>query len=183
MLFNKKMQDELSSDYPTSFGEARNTIDPTPVSPMPASIAPAMTRRPGSAPTRSVIDSWLMISGNLKSEGEIQVEGHITGDVHCAQLIVGKDAAIHGNICAEEVVVRGKVTGTIRANRVTLQDTAVVNSEVYHKSLVVEQGACFEGRSCRRDEPMRMDTELVELKAKASEMKATAKASGVSAAA
>jgi len=89
----------------------------------------------------------------------VQVDGQINGDIHCEHLIVGKDATINGNICAEDVVVRGKVSGTIRANRITLQDTAVVESDIYHKSLTIEQGACFEGRSSRREEPMKAETD------------------------
>ena len=41
--------------------------------------------------------------------------------------------------------MRGKVTGVIRANRVILQDTARVESEIFHKRLAIEEGAVFEG--------------------------------------
>ena len=104
--------------------------------------------------TRSVIDAWLTITGDLMSEGEVQVDGQVNGDIRCAQLTVGKDATISGNIVAEMVVVRGRVKGTIRALRVILQDSARVDSEIFHKSLAVEEGACFEGASRRLDDPM-----------------------------
>ena len=67
---------------------------------------------------------------------------------------VGRDATVDGNIMAEEVVVRGKVTGAIRANRVILQDSAHVDSEVFHKKLAIEEGACFEGTSRRCEDPL-----------------------------
>ena len=87
----------------------------------------------------------------------MQIDGKVNGDIRCAHLVVGKDAIIVGNIMAEEVIVRGKVKGTIRAINVTLQDTAVVESEIYHKSIAVEQGACFDGVSRRREDPMKAD--------------------------
>jgi cytoskeletal protein CcmA (bactofilin family) len=105
-------------------------------------------------PTRSVIDAWLLITGNLQSDGEVQVDGQIHGDIRCAHLTVGKDAHVAGNITAEEVVVRGKVTGAIRANRVILQDTAQVESEIVHKKLSIEEGATFEGSSRRCEDPL-----------------------------
>lgn len=145
-------------------------------------LGASINRKVAAAPTRSVIDSWLVITGNLQSEGEIQVEGRIEGDIRCANLIVGKDADIHGSIVAEEVIVRGKVKGTIRANRVTLQDTAVVESDIYHKSMSIEQGACFEGSSKRRDQPLLIELDqsgAETLKAVASEMKAAVAASSV----
>lgn len=142
-----------------------------------SNLVSSINRKTTASPTRSVIDPWLTITGNLLSEGEIQVEGQIQGDIRCANLIVGKDANIVGSITAEEVIVRGKVKGLIRANRVTLQDTAVVESDIYHKSMSIEQGASFEGSSKRRDQPLlvELDQSGAEmLKAVALEMQATA---------
>lgn len=138
-------------------------------------LVSSINRKTVATPTRSVIDSWLVITGNLQSEGEIQVEGQIHGDIRCANLIVGKDANITGSIVAEEVIVRGKVKGSIRANRVTLQDTAIVDSDIYHKSMSIEQGACFEGASKRRDQPLTIELDqsgAEMLKAAALEMRA-----------
>jgi cytoskeletal protein CcmA (bactofilin family) len=159
MLFNKKPQEELSSDFSTSYSSEPR---PAAYNPMPRDSTPAPSPRKAvsnnaSASTRSVIDSWLTIRGDLESEGEVQVDGKVNGDIRCAHLVVGKDAVIAGNIIAEEVIVRGKVKGTIRAYTVTLQDTAVVESEIFHKSIAIEQGACFDGISRRRDEPMKAD--------------------------
>ena len=142
----------------------------------PAEPAPAASRKPSGAPTRSVIDAWLNITGNLQSEGEVQVDGQINGDIRCAHLTVGKDATIIGNITAEEVVVRGKVTGIIRANRVILQDSARVDSEIFHKRIAIEEGAVFQGQSRLSEDPMK--AELVDLHAVAAEMKSVSKANG-----
>jgi cytoskeletal protein CcmA (bactofilin family) len=106
----------------------------------------------GSA-TQSVIDSWLTITGTLESEGDVRVEGQIKGDIRCAHLVVGKDAKVNGDIVAEEAVVRGKVKGSIRANRVILQDSACVESDIYHRTLSIDEGACFDGQSCHRQQP------------------------------
>ena len=65
-----------------------------------------------------------------------------------------RDATVDGNITAEEVVVRGKVMGVIRANRVILQDSAHVSSEIFHKKLSIEEGASFEGTSKRVEDPL-----------------------------
>jgi cytoskeletal protein CcmA (bactofilin family) len=147
MLFNKKAEEEFMQDYLT-------TKRPSTTVPSTGEAATAASRKVNGAPTRSVIDAWLTITGNLQSEGEVQVDGQIHGDIRCAHLTVGRDAMVNGNITAEEVVVRGKVTGTIRANRVILQDSAHVESEIFHKKLSIEEGACFEGMSRRREDPL-----------------------------
>jgi cytoskeletal protein CcmA (bactofilin family) len=166
MLFHKKPGEELDADV-----SARR-----PPSAMPAPDAVAAARKPGTHPTRSVIDAWLTITGNLQSEGEVQVDGKINGDIRCAQLTVGKDASIVGNITADEVIVRGKVKGVIRANRVILQDSARVESEIYHKRFSIEEGAIFDGHSRIRENPL--TAELIDLHAMAAEMKATERPNG-----
>ena len=94
---------------------------------------------------RSLIDKLANINGDLWSDGDIQIDGHLCGNLNCAQLIVGKDAVVVGAIIAEEAVIRGKMTGLIRATRVLLQASARVESEIIYQSLSVDEGACFKG--------------------------------------
>lgn len=105
-----------------------------------------------SAP--SVIGPDLTISGNLISKGEVQVDGEVQGDIHATYIVVGERARITGGIIAEEVVVRGHVMGSIRGKRVMLQSSSHVEGDVYHQSLAIEQGAFFEGKSRRSDDPL-----------------------------
>jgi cytoskeletal protein CcmA (bactofilin family) len=124
------------------------------------------------APSRSVIDAWLEIAGNLRTQGEILVEGKILGDIRCVLLIVAADAEVTGTVVAEEVVVYGKIKGNIRANKITLKDTAVVDSDIIHRVLSIERGACFDGSVVRRDQPLaeEADRQIEGLKAAAAAM-------------
>ena len=95
--------------------------------------------------SKSVIDEWLVMKGDLESEGDILVKGKVLGNVRCKVLIVDKEAVIEGGIIAEEVFVRGTTTGKIRARRVNLQETAKVLSEIEHQTFAAEEGAHIEG--------------------------------------
>src|SRR5688572_6734335 len=110
MLFNKKHDD--SAMETNRFSAARPTAAPM-AAPMAASMASEHAaqhaRAQAAAPTQSVIDSWLTITGNLESQGDIRIEGQISGDIRCANLVIGRDATVSGDIVAEEAVVRGKV--------------------------------------------------------------------------
>jgi cytoskeletal protein CcmA (bactofilin family) len=167
MLFNKRSDEDADHDY-APYKDQRPLQPSVVAAPQPPPVK--SSRKAGS--THSVIDTGLIITGNLQSEGEVLVEGQIHGDIRCAHLIVAQDAVVKGNITAEEVVVRGKVTGIIRAHRVQLMGTSHVESEIFHKSLAVEEGANFEGVSRRREDPMK-DAEP--LQAMAAEMKAANK--------
>lgn len=102
----------------------------------------------------SIIGEDLMITGNVTSKGEIQVDGEIQGDIHCGSLLLGDKSQINGSVIAEDVVVRGKVMGSVRGLRVTLQAQSHVEGDIFHQSLAIEQGAYFEGKSRRSDDPM-----------------------------
>jgi cytoskeletal protein CcmA (bactofilin family) len=141
MIFNKKLENGTGCDY------SGETELPPPNGPASWKKSVETLRQRAGTPARSVIDAWLTMTGNLESEGDIQVDGKVQGHIRCTQLIVGKDATIDGDIVAVEVVVRGKVKGVIRATCVKLQDTACVESEiVFEKTLGIEDGASFEGQ-------------------------------------
>lgn len=117
-------------------------------------LAPLLSvRKASEMPVQTVIDAWLTISGNLHGEGDVQIDGKICGNIHCTHLVIGRDSTITGDIVADEAVVRGRIKGTIRANRVVLQDTARVEGDIFYKTLAIDEGASFEGQS-RRREPM-----------------------------
>ena len=128
---------------------------------MPPMNIPAAGARPavpaprgGERSAPSVIGPDLTVTGNLVSKGEVQVDGEIQGDINATYIVVGERARITGGIIAEEVVVRGHVMGSIRGKRVMLQASSHVEGDVYHQSLAIEQGAFFEGKSRRSDDPL-----------------------------
>ncbi len=119
-------------------------------------VAPIAARSygaPASGDSTSVIGADLTVLGNLQSKGEINVEGTVQGDIQAARVIIGQSARITGGIVADDVIVQGTVMGSIRGNRVTLQSSSKVEGDVFHQSLAIEQGAFFEGKSRRSDDP------------------------------
>ncbi len=144
MLFSKKP--DASTIDTRGLRGARSVTDL-------ADTAAVSSRPQAPSHTQSVIDPWLTVTGNLESQGDVRVEGQVAGDIRCASLVIGREAIVSGDIVAEEAVVRGRVKGTIRANRVVLQDTACVESAIYHKVLSIDEGATFQGQSCHRQQP------------------------------
>jgi cytoskeletal protein CcmA (bactofilin family) len=151
MLFSRKPERRNDPSAPSA--------DP-PLAPSGALAPPPATQLPerdGDARPQSFIDASLTILGDLYSEGDVHLDGHICGNVRCAQLIVGRDAAITGAVTAEQTIVRGRITGTIRSSVVILQDTARVESEITYTTLAIDDGATFEGAAHRSDNPLRED--------------------------
>lgn len=104
--------------------------------------------------TVSTIGEDLTITGDVTSKGEIHLDGHVQGDVNCAALVLGENSSVEGNVRADEVVISGRLIGTVRATRLMLQSTSHVEGDLIHQSLAMEQGAFFEGKSRRSDDPL-----------------------------
>jgi cytoskeletal protein CcmA (bactofilin family) len=107
-----------------------------------------------SPPSISTIGEDLTITGTVTSKGELHLNGQIHGDVHCVALVLGENAQLKGGVVAEDVMVRGRLIGSVRALRVMLQSTSHVEGNLVHKSLAVEQGTHFEGESRPSDDPL-----------------------------
>jgi hypothetical protein len=58
---------------------------------------------------------------------------------------------------AEEVTVRGRVQGSIRARKVLLCSTSHVEGNILHEAFAVETGAFFEGNCRHADNPLAED--------------------------
>jgi cytoskeletal protein CcmA (bactofilin family) len=164
MLFNKKPHEEL-------------TPEPTKAEPVRPDPTMAAKRRPDGTSTRSVIDPWLRITGNLEGEAELQIDGHIRGDIRCTKLVISKGATVDGNVTADEVIIRGRVIGVVRGNRVVLQEGAYVENEICYKRLCIEEEAHFEGVVRMRENPLdELATVAAEMKAAIASKKPKAKA-------
>jgi cytoskeletal protein CcmA (bactofilin family) len=136
--------------------------------PKPAdSTAPADAPRPASGsapdfkpttpkakPPASTLSSDLHIKGNLKTTGDIQVEGQVDGDIRAHLLTVGEGATVKGECVADDVVVNGRVIGRVRGLKVRLTSTARVEGDIIHKTIAIESGAHFEGSVQRQDDPL-----------------------------
>ena len=102
----------------------------------------------------SVLSSDLTVVGNLRTTGDIQVEGTVEGDIRAHLLTVGETATIRGEIVADDIVVNGRVIGRVRGLKVRLTSTAKVEGDIIHKTIAIESGAHFEGSVQRQDDPL-----------------------------
>jgi cytoskeletal protein CcmA (bactofilin family) len=116
------------------------------------SMPPQRRSGPSDTGNKSVISNDLKIIGQglkIISQGTLQVDGEVEGDVAGAEVIIGEQGKVTGTVAAERVIVRGKISGVIRGMTVALQSSAKVEGDIHHISLAIEQGAEFDGR-CRR---------------------------------
>ncbi len=112
---------------------------------------PQMTKSFGAGTTSmsSVISNDLTIIGQsitIVSQGHVQIDGAVQGNVHGKQVSIGNQGAITGMVMAESVEVRGQLEGSIRSPHVVLHPTARVQGDIHHTTISIAEGAEFDGR-------------------------------------
>ncbi len=94
----------------------------------------------------SIISPDLKIVGNLKSNGAIQIDGAIEGDIKAHMLTIGEQAKVEGALLADRVRIAGSVAGLVQAKTVHLDKSAKVTADITHETMTMEAGASFEGQ-------------------------------------
>lgn len=94
------------------------------------------------------LDHGSRIDGELHFDTTFRVDGKITGKVVSdGNLIVGEGGEIEGEVRVGQIFVSGTVRGEVHAaQRVQLAAPAKAFADLFTPSLVIEDGAVFEGR-------------------------------------
>ena len=96
-----------------------------------------------------MLSSDVEIKGTVRFTNDLVVDGKIEGEIHSeGNLTVGENARIKAEIKTGTVVIYGKVHGNITvADRVELKASAEVVGDIKAKTLSIEAGAIFVGKS------------------------------------
>jgi cytoskeletal protein CcmA (bactofilin family) len=92
-----------------------------------------------------------VVTGEANFKAMMRVDGHLSGRVNSSSgtLIVGANGKVDANIEVAVAVIHGTINGDIIATqRLELGRAAKVNGNIQTPSLIIEQGAVFEG-SCK----------------------------------
>lgn len=111
----------------------------------------------------TIVGESVKLKGNLKSNGDIIINGSITGDVSTkASVQVGTSANVVASIKAANVQISGVVQGNIEAKE-TLQisETGKVYGDIHSGVLVVSPGALFTGKCTMMESKREIDLEPV----------------------
>lgn len=124
--------------------------------------------------TPSIISEDVRLVGSIMSQGEVQLDGRIEGDIKVDSLVIGTTGVIEGIVEANTLIIKGKIVGSLNAGKVSIHSSAHVHGDVFHDSLSIESGAVIEGNLKQRFESDQVGLISNDLKP-ASEVKALLK--------
>lgn len=106
-----------------------------------------VTVEKGGAET--VVGTSVKLKGNLKSDGDITIDGVVTGEIKTkGSVVIGKNANIVASVKAKNISVSGAVQGNVEASdRLEITETGKVLGDISANVLSVAPGAMFTGKS------------------------------------
>jgi len=127
-----------------------------PVTPPAAAAAPSIPSPQKETPKASDphradvghIGKSVQIKGELTGSEDLYLDGSIEGtiDLRDHSLIIGPNGKIKADITARDLVVHGKVEGSVTATgRVELRKSCTLIGDVSTQRIVIEDGAFFKG--------------------------------------
>src|SRR5258706_13733510 len=146
-MFTREKPVDPPATPPVKAVEAPPRPQERPAAPIQAQEPATLTRARGPSEA-SRISAALKVTGQLESEEDIQIDGHIEGDIRARKVTIGAGATVKGTVYGEDVELSGTVTGKIEATSVVLSKTARMSGDVVHKALQIEKGAYIDGH-CR----------------------------------
>ena len=96
----------------------------------------------------SIIAPGMKVVGDCSSDGIVRIEGRVEGLIKAAKsVVVGKGGVVKGDIETQDVIVAGRVSGTITAqSRVELQASCHVEGDIRSRRIKLDEGGHVDGR-------------------------------------
>lgn len=115
----------------------------------------------GAAET--VVGTSVKLKGNLKSDGDITVDGSVNGEIKTKGTVnIGPNANIIANVHAKNVIISGTVQGNVVAtDRLNISESGRVYGDISANILSISAGALFTGKSTMAENIKEPEMELV----------------------
>ena len=102
-----------------------------------------------SAIFQDVVGANSSFEGNLKSDGNVRVDGFFRGSIESAgNVVIGEMGKVLADITAQNISVSGALKGKIMATgRLEILSTGRVWGDISVASLLIDEGGLFRGQS------------------------------------
>lgn len=97
---------------------------------------------------KSVITPDTAISGEIRGQGDLLLEGQLTGNIDIDGLLfIGKKGNFKGEAQVANMVIEGRVEGQIRANaKIEIRSSGTVLGNIVCQKIAIAEGAFFDGK-------------------------------------
>lgn len=97
---------------------------------------------------KTVIAEGLQIFGNLSGTADIDVSGHVEGDISGASVDILAGGHVDGSVDVSSANIRGRLNGSLKAKSVEIHSGAECNADIEASELETRKGAMIKGSLC-----------------------------------
>ncbi len=96
----------------------------------------------------TIIGKGAKVEGSLEVNGALRIDGYVKGKLYSTEVLtVGKDGIVEADMECKVAIIGGSVKGNVVASeKIELQTKSSVQGDLTTKSIMVEQGAVFQGK-------------------------------------
>jgi cytoskeletal protein CcmA (bactofilin family) len=106
-------------------------------------------RKTDTASAINMIGSGTVITGDIKSKGDIRIDGSLNGSIETqGKVVVGLGGVVEGDVICKDADIAGVLKAKITVSQLlSLKTSAKLNGDIVTNKLSIEPGASFTG-SC-----------------------------------
>ncbi len=93
----------------------------------------------------SIISKDLFLKGDLTTDGLLEIEGKIEGNIKGNEITIRESGFVNGNIISNISNIKGNFRGTIKSQRINVSGKANIKGTLEYVSLCVEDGSSIDG--------------------------------------
>ena len=96
----------------------------------------------------TLLSEDMSFQGTMSLSRPAMIKGQVTGKIESdSNVFIEKEADVKADIKADELSVKGNLTGSVQASVIELGSTAVFSGDIKAQSLAMESGCTFSGSS------------------------------------
>lgn len=109
------------------------------------------------APSINLIGAGTIINGDIKSTGDIRIDGTLNGSVNAkGKIVIGNTGSVEGEIICQNADFSGIIKAQVTVTELlSLKATAKLTGDVTTNKLAIEPGALFSGSCTMNNAPLK----------------------------
>ncbi len=98
-------------------------------------------------PSVNIIGAGTVIEGDIKSEGDVRIDGTLNGSlVSKGKLVLGATGMVDGEVTCQNADISGTINGKIKVSELlSLKSSSKLTGDITTNKLSIEPGASFSG--------------------------------------
>jgi cytoskeletal protein CcmA (bactofilin family) len=146
-MFNKPNPQDSGSQGSAPFSSSSSSSEESPFNnySSPSYSGFRSNTEPTPQLKTSIIAEDVVLTGNIKTSGALQIEGHVKGDIEVSTLAIGPTGVLDGNVTCRNPSIRGRFSGTSVCRELMVASSAVIDAKVTYQDLTLQRGAVLRG--------------------------------------